>query len=505
MSERSSSARELAKQSGITFVGNVASKAIKFGFVVAVTRLIDPTEYGLYTLALTVVLFLESVSNLNVHSALDYFVPRHLSNDDRREARSVVHTVVAVTLLTSPVAAVGLFVFSDAIAAVFDEPRLARVLAVFALAVPFLAIRNVFQSLFEGLKDMRYRVLIDDLTYPSARLVLAVLLVLLGEGLFGLVWGHVAAAVLAVLVGVVLVVRRVPWVVGRGTSGRSLRSVLSYSLPLAFAGVITSTVGQIDFFVIGRFAEADQVGFYRVAFLLAGNVLIFQASLQPVFKPMIAETLDDPVALQFRYQIATRWATMFSLPAALVLILAPGTYLALFFTSQYAVATGTLAVLVTGYVLTVSMGPVAKMLEATGNTRILFLDSALLLGTNAILDVILVQRIGILGAAIGTVVAHTLTNVVALAQVYYLHGVHPFSFTTVRTWLLFVPATAIGVAVVAIEPDGLVRVALLPTLVSITYAAAMARAGAFTEQDRQIAERIDERLGVRLLTRLVAG
>jgi len=489
-----SDSETLATQGGITFFGNVFRKALGLVFLMVFTRIATESTVGLYYLALSVVLFILGVSNLSLHRTVDYFVPQYLREEDYRGAKGTLVTVVVTAVINAIVVGLALVVARGYVASLFNEPDLETVLPLFALALPLLAVNKVLEASYKTIKRMEFKMYTHDITRPVSKLLIMVVLVSLGWGIFGVVAAYVTAAALSAGVGVVLLARNARWLVDSPTRYVSIQRIMSYSLPLVFAGIIYTTVFQLDYFIIGYFEPSESVGIYRVAVQLSANVVIVNASLTAVFKPMIAERHDDRSALSKHFTLVTRWVTMLTYPVIIVLALAPETYLSILFTASFATAGPVVVVLSVGYLANAIGGPGGMMLEGLGHTRLSLLNSVALVMINFGLGVVLVKRIGILGAAIATIVALSTRVALGVVEIWHLHGVHPFSITQGKMLLAGIPAAAAGWATTVLTH----RIALavcLPIVVSLVYLSALRISGAFVEEDRSVAATIDDRIG----------
>lgn len=502
--ETESGVLTLATQGSITFVGNIAGRGLGFLFVAVATRLVSPEEYGVFTLALSIVMFVQGFVGLNIYRSVDYFIPQFLSNSEYGKAKRALRKVLVIGTATSVLGAVALFLARNLISSVFDESLLLVALVPFVLLVPLETINRTLLASFNSIKKLKYRVLIKDVLNPLTRIIAAVALVASGAGILGLVGGYLVGLAVAVLFGILFLIYEADWVRSPGTEQVSTRSLLSYSLPLVLAGVIYALVGQIDYFVIGFFLEPADVGQYRVAFLLASNLLIVLTAITPVFKPIVAENRMEDGVLKGRYGLATRWVTMLTLPLAVTLILAPEVYLSLLFTDAYTEASAAVVALSIGYLLNASFGPEGMILEGLGHTRLTLLNTLVLVGTNGLLDILLVPQLGILGAGIATGTALTLAGFVGVIEIYYLRGLIPVSRKLLSVWFAALGPIGSGLYLVAYTQFRPVSI-LLPLVVVVSYILSLRAVRGFGDEDFEVAKRVDAKIGYPVLRKVIGG
>jgi len=485
----------LATQSGITLVGDIVKKTFGFAIIAIITRLVSPSIYGLFVLATSVILFVQVFATLGLPKAIDYYVPQHLAAGETAKARGVVLQVVIFVLGTAIGTGVALALAADTLATLFGEPSLRIALLLLSVALPLLAIYNVLLAVFNAIKQLQYRVYIRDITRPTVRLVGTAGLLLAGFGLLGVVGGYVIGLLVCIVVGAILLVRNVEFLFGTDIEFMSTPTLLWYSVPLAFAGVIYVVLGQIDYVIVGYFLASEDVGFYRVGYMLAENLFIFFAALAPVFKPLIAECRESTTEVRKRYQTATRWVLALTAPLLLIVVLGASTYLSIVFTPQYAVATPVVAVLAAGYIVSIAGGgPGGSLLQGLGYSRLVFLNTGLLLVTNIVLSILLVPRIGILGAGIGSAAALSVSGGAALIELYVLRRIHPFTMQLGRIVAASLPAALGGAAVVILVDNLYVVGAALPVVVVAAYLGSVLLFDAVTEDDIRVAGEINPRL-----------
>lgn len=492
-------AATLAKQGSITFIGNLMNRVLRFGFILVVTRLVPSSTYGIFTLSLSIITIAQGILSLNLNRSLDYYIPDFLSMGQPEQAKAVLLKVIAISVGASLVGSYLLFVLRFNISSAFNAPQLTQSLTLFVWAIPLLTLNKIFFDLFKGIKNLRFRTYVRDFTDPVVRLSMVVILVLFGGGLAGIIGAHLLGLAISGLVGIVIVYRKVDWITTAPIGDISTQSLVSYSLPLMFAGAIYMLIGQIDYFFIGFYQDAAAVGQYRVGFFLAVNLLIVLQSLTPVFKPMVVEAKGNDDLLKSRYGTATRWSIILTIPIAISFLAAPDTYISLFFTSKYTVASTAFVILTIGYLLNAAFGPDGMLLEGLGHTRLTLLNSVVFVLVNGVLDFLLIPRLGIRGAAVATATAMTVTGVISLAQIYLLQQIQPYTINTLKTMLAAVPSSIIAFSLGELLRTRLIVAILIPLVTVVGYLMSLRAIGAFDEADVELANRVDKRLGHRLI------
>lgn len=484
----------LFEQGGISFVGKIVRNGVRLLFVVTVTNLTTQTVYGLYTLALSIVLLLQGIATFGLNKAANYFIPRQLDSHGREKAGDTLRTLLVAVLISTGAFTTVVALSAGPLATAFGYPDLGPLLALLAFSLPLFGVNKVFVGFFTGVQQIGYRVYTEDIVRPVVQVGATVVAVLVGYDVLGLVGGYLVSLLVAVGVSVFLLVRQFEWTL-RPSDVQSvpMSELLSYSFPLALAGMLYAVIGQIDFIIIGMFATASDVAVYRVVYLLTGNLVIFVAAVGPAFKPIVAKG-SSTGAIHNQYRTTTRWVTMLTLPAAAVLLFGGRAYLSVLFPASYAVGTVAMSILAGGFVVNAIAGPDGMLLEGLGQSRLTFLNSVVYILVNLGLDLLLVPRFGIEGAAVATAMAVSLTACLGVGEAYYLYGMHPFGVSLGKALAAGIPASA-AVIVLARTVGTLVTCVIAPIVAIATYVIFLWVFDAFTEADEQVARRIDRLLG----------
>ncbi|AFZ72078.1 flippase [Natronobacterium gregoryi] len=492
----------LAKQGSITFVGNVINGVLGFAIVVLMTRFVSPSVYGLFVLATSVILFMQVFANLGLPLAIDYFVPQYLEADERGKAKGVILQVTATVLVTSSLVAFALAVSAATVSAFFQEPAMEIALLLLSVTIPMLAIYNVLLTSYYSIKKLQYRVIMRDLVRPIVRFTVTAGLLLVGYGLLGLIVGYVVGLAVAITVGAIVFTYKAWDLLATDVELVPARPLVAYSVPLAMTSVVFVLMGHVDYFVLGYFLSSDDVGIYRVGYMLGSGLMIIFNSLSPVFKPLIAEKRDDIELVQSRFRTMVRWIAGITLPIAIVLSLGASSYLAVLYTPQYAEASAVVVLLAGAFLFNVTFGgPDGSLLQGLGYSRMVFVNTLVLFGANFVLSMALVPIFGIEGAAIGSATALFLVGTLTLVEIYHLDGIHPFTRDFAKIVGAGVPATIAGVPVVSLIESDVAIVVALPVVIIGVYLLALLVTDAFTEEDaRMLGEfspRLEEWLPVR--------
>jgi len=289
-------------------------------------------------------------------------------------------------------------------------------------------------------------------------------------------------------------------VVGRLPDAATVRELWSFSWPLAIGSSFFLLLSNVDVLMIGYFMEPRSVGFYRAIQPLRQVTVFVLGSFTFLFLPLATQYYDDGNldALDRFYTISTKWIVAATFPLVLVFTLFAPEVVRAFFGVEYTPAAPALAVLTAGLFVRAIVGLNGDMTKAIDRPRIELYSVAVAVVVNVVLNVVLVPRYGIVGAAIGTVVGYAVYNALEVLMIYRSVGSHPFSANTVKP---LIPTVLVALGAARLTADvqlGLVVLIGIGGFLSVIHLFSMVVTRSLGREDLLLFERFEERTGVDL-------
>ena len=140
-----------AKGGGFIAGGSVVELLSRFVIAFLLARALGADGYGLYNLAVSAAALFTGVSLLGLDDAMVRYVAILSSRNDERGVWGTIQIGLAVSTASGILIGVALYFLAGPIAnGLFDEPRLAPLLEVMAVIVPFLCVSNVLLGCAAG-------------------------------------------------------------------------------------------------------------------------------------------------------------------------------------------------------------------------------------------------------------------------------------------------------------------------------------------------------------------
>jgi O-antigen/teichoic acid export membrane protein len=391
----------------VAFLVRVASAGILYLSQVVLARWMGGFEYGIYVFVWTWVLVLGGISNLGLSTLMIRLVPEYRERGEHAFLRGLLHSgrIVPVAMATTVagLGLIGLHLWGEALSRHYVLP------AIIALAcVPMIALSDVQDGIGRGRGW-----LVEALLPPY---VLRPLLVLAGMVVaheLGWPMSAVTAAMAAVagtwaaaIIQTVLVGRRLRGEIEAGPRSRNLRGWLATSLPLlaiTFSEVLLQTT---DVLVVSQMMGPGDVAIYFAAAKTMSLVMFIHyavgSAMANRFAALNARGDTDGLAAAIRQ--AVNW-TFWPSVAGAGLILLVGKPLLWLFGPQFDDGYPVMMILVLGFLGRAAAGPSELLLNMLGQQRATACVAVCAALLNIALNLVLVPRLGLVGAAAATAIS----------------------------------------------------------------------------------------------------
>lgn len=241
------------------------------------TRRLGPEKYGLFTLAASLVAWIEWTTTSVFARATIKFV------GEAHNWRPVGEAVLKLYLTLSVIVALLICFLAVSIARLFHEPVLATYLWLFAIDIPLFSFAHAHRNILIGLGSFRQQAVASASRW-IARLVFIVLLVGLGLSVHGAILGSIGAS-LAELAIVRFYIR--PSIFSR--SNFPVRKLMSYAAPLFLFALSMRLFDRLDLLALKALGgTAEQTGIYGAA----QNLTIAPGLFALSFAPLLLSTLS---------------------------------------------------------------------------------------------------------------------------------------------------------------------------------------------------------------------
>lgn len=426
-----------------------ATRIVANGLVILLlTRyFFTPEEYGLLFLAISIFGSLLLFSSVGVPKSAARYVTEYRETEPG-QVRNIVRTsAIAIGVMSLLVGSV-LVVFRDPIASAFGEPALASLLLVGLLYVVFQSFNNYLITLFQGFNHIAKSAALTICSNLGIFVGIC-LFVGLGYGPLGALFGYVIGYGLGAGVGLAYLSQILREYETEPLESGLRRRLFEYSVPLVATNGANVLYKRVDTLLIGFFLTPAAVGYYTLAKQLSDFVVAPADSLGFTISPSYGEhkANDDGDRAARIYEMAFEHTVLFYVPAAAGLVIVAEPTIAIIFGPDYLGAVPVIQVFA-GFVVLQAIDKITNDgLDYLGRARHRAIVKTSTGVFNLGLNLALIPAIGVVGAAISTVVSY---SIMVAVNVYLIHTELTLSLRRLARSLALVTAIAACMSIVVV-------------------------------------------------------
>ena len=396
----------ILKKGGIIFLFRMLSMALSFFSTWYISTHYGESNFGRFSLALTVLQIIFLFFALGLPSVFLAFTGS-FSDDNLKKGFLIKASKIVVIVSIIPV----LFTFFGATFLaniIFEKEALFVYFQVVAFAVPFMILHEIICYYFISInKHLIYGLLL--FVFPNVLFITFLVLTHYFElpEHYSFV-DYTLGIAITVFVGFYLAFYKSRKF---NLPNLSSKEILKKSIPMMVGTMFLLLLNWTDILMLGRMESEENIGIYNAAFKIGYLALFFIASMNIVVMPKISELFHQNRFAEMKKVInrATQIVIVLTMPLALVIVLFSEEILGIY--GDVFVEGSTCLIIITlGALFNAMTGNVDQILNMTNNQNIVknvFFIGFLL---NVVLNLFLIPRYGINGAALASFITNVIVN-----------------------------------------------------------------------------------------------
>jgi len=420
---------ELLKGSGISFFLRFGGLAVGYLLTLVIANLFGAKGLGDYVLAITVLRLFTLLAKAGLDTTSIRFIASFASKDKWTSIFSLRKQVITILSFTSVFASVLMYFLAIPIADLINaKSEYIELNAFFVLPMAFFMLH--YQSL-RGLK----RIAEFSFFYRMSQALFSVISIVI---IYQFTQDS-EVPVYAYLVSVIIVsflsfLSFRFWLKNRSNGKESAeKEIMSYStllkisIPLMFAQSVQFIMAWTDKLMLGAMTTPEDVGIYHTAFKLSMFAAVALMSINSIASPKFAEMFgkNDMEGLKKVVHQSTKMIFWTSVPLVTIFFIFPEFFLGLF-GEEFKIGVTAFIFLSCGRLVSSFSGSVGNILQMTGNQNIyaliLFFGAIL----NIVLNLILIPKYDINGAAVASMSSLIVWNLAMVFVVKKKFGFYTF-------------------------------------------------------------------------------
>lgn len=392
-----------AFKSTLTYgLGNLSIKLAGFVLLPLYTKCLSVSDYGILALLESLSQILVAVFGFNLTSALFRWYWDSEYSDKRK---SIVFTTIVFSTCVAIFVVVAMLPLTPLISKfLFGRDELAGLLK---LMLMFSAIEIVI-AIPAGLMRLQERAVL----YAGTTIVRLAISLVATVYLLTYFRQTVDSIYLAQLMGSVLYLTLLmPYLLKNVEirfEGTVLKEMLAFSTPLVIGTMSTITVSFADRYILKFFGVLGDVGIYSLGFKIANTILFVVMSIQLALTPLIYKSIDQPEGRRFLSKILTYFSLFIMLLVVVLSLFGYEFTKILARDPDYWPAFNIVPIVALAVFVGMVKDTTAIGLTITRKTRQIAAITTLMSVFNLLLDLLLIPRMQIIGAAVANLMAQVM-------------------------------------------------------------------------------------------------
>ncbi|WP_049927687.1 oligosaccharide flippase family protein [Halopiger goleimassiliensis] len=385
---------KVGQSSAVYFFSKFSSSIIGFAATFYIARVLGASGYGSYTLALTVLAWLKIGGRIGLGSA----ITKRMSEGDEPAA----YFVTGFGMMAA------VFAIAATLALAFRTPIEsyvgASVLSILLVLLGAELFRSFTAAALKGQHLVHVYAVLDPINV-TARSVLQIGIIAVGFGVGGLLAAYAFASVAIGLVSLIFLS------VGLARpTVRHARSLFDYAKYAWLGNLKKMSFSWIDVTVLGFFVSQSLVGIYSIAWSVAALLTIFSKGISETLFPEISKlsTRDDLSMVQNLVTDSLRYNGLFMIPG-LVGAAIIGERVLLIYGPEFVGGATVLIILIFARTIYSYQKQLVNTINGLDKPNIAFRINAVFVVVNVVFNVVLIWQYELLGAAVATALAATVS------------------------------------------------------------------------------------------------
>jgi O-antigen/teichoic acid export membrane protein len=436
----------MLKASGFAGASKLADIFFRYATSAALTRILGAKTFGIFVLGRTIVWVVSMISQMGMGLGAVRQIAFYTAKNDENNVQQTLRISLFVSGLTSLIAAVVLFLAGDYISLVlFKKPALAVPLQLLVFSIPFISLSGILLEILRGFKKINLRVWMENYFLPLSNLLLIAVFYLLGYRLDGVIAAFILANFFSC--GVLIFINRktIKKMDSPFLQKKAALNFFKFSVPLMAAKIFNELRSRLDIVFLGILSTAADVGIFFIAFRLANLMSVPWQAFNMIFAPMVSGYFarDDIKKIEYHYKNITKLLFILSMFFWGFLLIFSHELLSIF-GSQFKQGAAVVMLICFGQLAKTMVGHAGPMLAMIGKPSLNLIITVITLTLLAGLNLLLIPRLGILGAGIANMASVTISSFLELYFIYRFLKIHPFR----RDFVKPVAAALVGGGVV---------------------------------------------------------
>ncbi len=402
--------QKFARDVGFIGAVQILTSLGTFFLLPIITKTLGTYDYGLWAQINITVSLISSIALMGLSMGFVRFLS---SETEEKTIKEAVYSILFFVTISGILASLFLYTFAEPLATFgFRDPEATY----FIKAGSLLILLNVIEPIslyyfraFRQIKKFSYFTLFETF----GKLFLIVILLKMGYGLLGVITATLLVQSIIILISLLLIVSQIGFVIPRFTY---IKEYLQFSLPLTPSALVRWVTESSDRYLVTYFLGLGSMGVYSAAYSIGSLIQLFVSPLQLILLPELSKLFDENKTDQVRTYLShsLRYFLLITIPAVFGLSALAKPLLGIFTTQDFLSGWLVIPIIALSGLLVGIFQIFVNIMLLVKETKSATYINVIAAVSNVLLNILLIPSIGIIGAALSTLISYFLMIVLCI-------------------------------------------------------------------------------------------
>ena len=425
---KNKSTKDILNKSSRVFSLRIISIISGFFLMYLITNVYGAEGMGIFALSQTILMVMVMLSVFGTDTASLKYSSQYFSNNEYRKLNSFYFSIFKFVIVSSIFISIIIFFIKGDLSVFFNKSLLNHSLFFISLSILPMSFININSESLRGIGKYSLFTIFRYVLMP----VLTILFIYVfnnNNDLLIPIKAYAISICIISLLSFTFLLREIKFFKYFSNIDSNLNDVVKYSLPVLISNSMLLLIQWIDIIILGYFETSNTVGIYSVVMKISlfSSVILFSINSIVASEFSRLYSLDKMVDLRVLIRKSSKIIFFITIPVLILIVYFSKSILG-YFGYEFFMANKTLYILIVGQFVNILCGSVGYILMMTEKQNIFKNIMIFATCVNIILNIVLIPKYGINGAAIASSISLILWNVISFSYIYRKYNISTIWF-----------------------------------------------------------------------------
>ncbi len=425
---KNKSTKDILNKSSRVFSLRIISIISGFFLMYLITNVYGAEGMGIFALSQTILMVMVMLSVFGTDTASLKYSSQYFSNNEYIKLNSFYFSIFKFVIVSSIFISIIIFFIKGDLSVFFNKSLLNHSLFFISLSILPMSFININSESLRGIGKYSLFTIFRYVLMP----VLTILFIYVfnnNNDLLIPIKAYAISICIISLLSFIFLLKEIKFFKYFSNIDSNLNDVVKYSLPVLISNSMLLLIQWIDIIILGYFETSNTVGIYSVVMKISlfSSVILFSINSIVASEFSRLYSLDKMIDLRVLIKKSSKIIFFITIPVLILIVYFSKSILG-YFGYEFIMANKTLYILIAGQFVNILCGSVGYILMMTEKQNIFKNIMIFATCVNIILNIVLIPKYSINGAAIASSISLILWNVISFSYIYRKYNISTIWF-----------------------------------------------------------------------------